>query len=140
MELEEEKTDRSYQFGRLLAIYEKIEQDTYDKETKREANAVRIQSAYCKQPVRYARQLDEMMKQAYFPKLSVGSRNYYKKLIGDIWYIICSQYPKESWNRPLEDTYVIGYYLQRRSMYLSKKDKEQIEEKEEEQNVNSTEE
>lgn len=140
MELEEEKTDRSYQFGRLLAIYEKIEQDTYDKETKREANAVRIQSAYCKQPVRYARQLDEMMKQAYFPKLSVGSRNYYKKLIGDIWSIICSQYPKESWNRPLEDTYVIGYYLQRRSMYMSKKDKEQIEEKEEEQNVNSTEE
>ena len=34
MSLDKEKKDRSYQFGRLLAVMEKVERDTYTDEAE----------------------------------------------------------------------------------------------------------
>lgn len=45
MSLDKEKKDRSYQFGRLLAVMEKVERDTYTDEG-REPNAIRMQSVF----------------------------------------------------------------------------------------------
>ena len=50
MALEADKRDRSYQFGRLLAILEKTERDTYTKDTDRETNAIRRMSVYAQRP------------------------------------------------------------------------------------------
>ena len=36
MELDREFTDRSYLYGRLLAVYEQVERRTYDFDEKRE--------------------------------------------------------------------------------------------------------
>ncbi|MBR4907566.1 MAG: type I-C CRISPR-associated protein Cas8c/Csd1 [Acidaminococcaceae bacterium] len=45
--LQEDKADRSYQYGRLLAVFEKVERDDIDKRSEeREPNAIRLQSVY----------------------------------------------------------------------------------------------
>ena len=125
MALEPEKRDRSYQFGRLLAIMEKIETDTYSAaDDKRESNAMRLQSVFCREPMTYAALLEKQMDKAYLPKLSSKTRGFYKKLLGQIFEMI-SQEKESEWNKPLQDTYLIGYYLQRNDLY-TKKNKEDI--------------
>lgn len=125
MDLDKDRLDRSYQFGRLLAVYEKIERDTYDaQDGKRDPNAMRIQSVYCNQPLHYACELDRQMVRAYFPRLSTGAQIYYKNLIEEIMAVIY-QFPEKSWNQPLGDTYLIGYYLQRMNLYTKKASEEE---------------
>lgn len=127
MALEPEKKDRSYQFGRLLAVMEKVERDTYDNDT-REPNAIRMQSVFCQRPMYAAGNLEKQLERAYFPRLKPGSRVWYKNLMGQIMDII-SAFPQEDWNKPLEDSYLMGYYLQRSALYTKKNDNE-TEEKE----------
>ena len=62
------------------------------------------------------------MVKAYFPRLKPGSRIWYRNLIGEIMEII-SQFPGAE-NKPLEDTYLLGYYLQRSALYAKKTDNE----------------
>lgn len=116
MALEPEKQDRSYQFGRLLAVMEKAEADTYGREEARETNAIRMQSVFCRRPMYAAGIIEQQLEQAYFPQLSVGIRRWYKGIISQIMEQI-SAYPQESWNLPLEDSYLMGYYLQRNALY-----------------------
>ena len=64
MALNPQKQDRSYQFGRLLAVMEKIETDTFDStDDKRTSNAMRLQSVFCKEPMKYANLLTNRIKQ-----------------------------------------------------------------------------
>lgn len=119
MSLEEKKEDRSYQFGRLLAVLEKAERDTYDDDEKREPNAIRLQSLFCRRPMATAANIEEGLERAYFPRLKPGSRMFYKKLIGEILEEI-NRFPQEEWNRPLGETYLMGYYLQRQALYTKK--------------------
>ena len=116
MALEPEKKDRSYQFGRLLAVMEKVERDTYDSGESRDANAIRMQSVFCQRPMYAAGILEKQLERAYFPRLRPGSRIWYKNLIGEIMAVI-SAFPQEDWNKPLEDSYLMGYYLQRSALY-----------------------
>ena len=122
MQLDPGKHDRSYQFGRLLAVLEKVERDTYGADEEREPNAIRQQSVFCQRPMYAAANIEKQLERAYFPRLKPGSRAFYKNLIGEILekIHIC---PENEWNRPLEDTYLMGYYLQRNDLYKSKKDK-----------------
>lgn len=127
MELDQMRYDRSYQFGRLLAVYEKIERDTYEQGTMREPSAIRLQSVYSRQPLHYAGELDRQMERAYFPRLkSNGIKIFYKNLIAQILERIYES-PKEEWNKPLGDTYLMGYYLQRKNLYSAKKNGEEVE-------------
>lgn len=126
MALEPERKDRSYQFGRLLAVMEKVERDTYEDEV-REPNAIRLQSVFCQRPMHTAGVLEKQLERAYFPRLKPGSRIWYKNLIGQIMELL-SEYP-DDWNKPLEDSYLMGYYLQRSALYTKKTDNE-MEEKE----------
>lgn len=128
MDLDKDRKDRSYQFGRLLAVYEKVERDAWSSASnqnnsdKRETNAIRLQSVYCNRPMHYAFELDKQMEKAYFPRLSHGSAVYYKNLIGEIMANI-NVFPQEEWDQPLKDTYLMGYYLQRKDMYTKKENK-----------------
>lgn len=127
MSLDKEKKDRSYQFGRLLAVMEKVERDTYTDEG-REPNAIRMQSVFCDRPLYTAKIINDRLN-PYFERLRPGSRAYYKKLIGEIAEQL-SNYDDAQLNRPLGDTYLMGYYLQRNELYTSKSNetKEEIEE------------
>ncbi len=118
MALEKDKKDRSYQFGRLLAVMEKVERDTYDRDEKREPNAIRMQSVFCERPMYAARIIRDSLN-PYFAKLSPGMRIYYNNLIGEIFERL-SEFDEKDLNRQLEDSYLLGYYLQRSELYTKK--------------------
>lgn len=119
MALEQEKKDISYQYGRLLAVLEKIERDTYEKEEARETNAIRMQSVFTRRPQYASRIIWEQLKKAYYPRIKPSGRAYYDRLIGQILDQI-SQFPESQQNAALKDTYLFGYYLQRNALYASK--------------------
>ena len=120
MALEKGKADRSYQFGRLLAAMEQVERQTYDVVEKREPNAIRMQSVFCERPLATARILNERIE-PYMERLTPGSRAFYRGVIGEIMEQL-SRFDDVKLNRPLEDSYLMGYYLQRNAFY-AKKDK-----------------
>lgn len=120
MSLEPEKKDISYQYGRLLAVFEKIERDTYDKDEQREPNASRMQSVFAKRPRYASRILWEQLKKAYYPHLKPWNRVKYDRLIGEIIEQI-SNLPQAEHEEALKDTYLFGYYLQKKALYTSDK-------------------
>lgn len=120
MTLDYENTDRSYLFGRLLAVLEKAERSTFSRDETREPNAIRLQSAYINHPMSTWRTLDTALN-PYFQRMKLGSRNFYKNLISEIVEKLDTD-EQDILNRPLEDLYLIGYYLQRAELnrYLPK--------------------
>lgn len=125
--LEPERKDRSYQWGRLLAVMEKIEKDTYDKSENRETNAIRMQSVFVQRPGYATQVIMEQLKNAYYPRLNPASRIYYDRLIGEIMEQL-SLFDANEYGKPLTETYLPGYYLQKNAFY-TKKDNEETEEK-----------
>lgn len=128
MALEPEKKDISYQYGRLLAVLEKIERDTYDSNEKREPNAIRMQSVFTKRPLHTSRLVLEQLKKAYYPKISPASRTFYDRLISQIFEQI-ADCPHAAQETALKDSYLFGYYLQRSALYAPKNEENQEEEK-----------
>ena len=122
MALEANNKDRSYQFGRLLAVMEKIERDTFGKDETREPNAIRLQSVFCQRPLLISNQLQSVMDRAYLPRIKPEARSYYRKLLGEIINVISENDPAEI-NKPLTEMYLIGYYLQRNALYTKKEEK-----------------
>lgn len=119
MALEPEKKNRSYQFGRLLAVMEKAERDTFNSGENREPNAMRMQAVFVKRPMYAAKIIIEQLKKVYFSRLPIGVRNYYDKLIGEIMLMI-SEFSDSDINRPLGEEYLIGYYLQKNALYTKR--------------------
>lgn len=123
MKLDVKNQDRSYLFGRLLAVCEKIEKRTYDRGEMRDSNAIRLQSAYVNHPMQTWKILEGMLN-PYFRKLTPGSREYYKDLISGI----VSSFKEEdamTLNQELKETYLLGYYLQRAELNKKKEEKEE---------------
>lgn len=120
--LEPERRDRSYQWGRMLAVMEKIERDTYDKDEKREPNAIRLQSVFVRRPAYAFKVVMEQLKTAYYPRLSVGTRIYYDGLIEAIMEQLSLD--MEHYAKPLTEAYLPGYYLQKSALYARKNDNE----------------
>ena len=119
MALDVDKKDRSYQFGRLLAVMEKIEKDTYDAADNRETNAIRMQQKFVQRPFYTTDKVMQKLKSAYLPRLSMGTRVYYDSLIGEIMEKI-SVFSNEL-NRPLSESYLLGYYLQKNALYTKRR-------------------
>jgi CRISPR-associated protein Csd1 len=112
--LDTNNTNRSYLFGRLLAIAEKVERDTYGAGEERETNALRMQTIFSRRPLYAWRILEEKLN-PYYSRLTSSSRQYYKRLTGEIVTALedCTQ----ALDRPLEDVYLLGYYSQRQAFY-----------------------
>ena len=110
MALEPEKKNRSYQFGRLLAVLEKAERGAFDNSEKREPNAIRMWSLFVKRPMYATTVIIEQLKNAYYPRLEPGKRGYYDKLIEGIMRVI-SEFPESEIGKPLGEEYLMGYYL-----------------------------
>ena len=126
--LEPERKDRSYQYGRLLAVLEKVEQDAYDRTETRMTNAIRLQPMYVRQPMHTFCIIMDQLKKAYYPRLHPGSRSRYERLIGDILNII-TECPPELGSGALSDNYLLGYYLQKKELYTKQDNMEKEEEK-----------
>lgn len=117
LSLDENNKNRSYLFGRLLAIAEKVERDTYDRDENREPNAMRMQSVFSQRPM-YAWDVLENQLNPYYAKLSPPLRQYYKRMIQEISDKISAD--DENLNSKLEDLYILGYYHQRSKLYTKK--------------------
>lgn len=125
------ENDRSFLYGRLLAIFDKIERDTYDKGEARETNAHRLQAMYVKYPHRTRRNIEEKLI-PYFEKLinfyaqnkKMNATAYYKKLIGEI-SVKLIELDRQDINKKLDETYLLGYYLQRQEFYKTKEETEE---------------
>ena len=102
--------DRSYLFGRLLAVAEIVESSTYNKENIRETNALRMQKAFALRPMSTWRMLEERLE-PYYKQLNPGLRLYYRKITEEI---VDGLSPSAAeLNQKLDDIYLLGYYHQR---------------------------
>ncbi|MCD7728270.1 MAG: type I-C CRISPR-associated protein Cas8c/Csd1 [Ruminococcus sp.] len=117
MELDNKNSNRSYLFGRLLAIGEKVENLAMflsGSSEDRSTNAERLRSAFVNHPFRTWSAIDDALV-PYFGKLSSGTRNYYKELICELLgrisevCTIDGKLNEGLLNKRLEDVYLIGY-------------------------------
>ncbi len=123
MKLDLENQDRSYLFGRLLAVCEKVERKTYDRGEARDPNAIRLQSAFVNHPMQTWKILEGLLN-PYFQKLRPGSREYYRELISQI----VTSFKEDdtiALNQELKETYLLGYYLQRAELNKKREEKEE---------------
>lgn len=120
--------DRSYLFGRLLAVAEEVERSTYDRQEGREPNAIRMQAVFSKRPL-YAFRIIEEQLNPYFARMNPGLRRYFKNLMSEILDKLPAEDPKL--NQKLDHTYLLGYYHQRTAL-TTKKETLKMEEKEDE--------
>lgn len=110
MALDKNCSDRSYLFGRLLAVAEAAENSIYTDENRRETNAMRMQKAFSLRPMATWRLLEEKLE-PYYKQLNPGLRQYYRKLTQEIVDKLSAS--DGSLNQKLDDIYLLGYYHQR---------------------------
>lgn len=113
MALDKNCSDRSYLFGRLLAVADAIENSTYTDDDRRETNAIRMQKVFTLRPMAtwsvlsdklgpYNRRLLQLKPHLY---------RYYQNTIDDI---LRNFSPSDcTLNQPLDDIYLLGYSHQR---------------------------
>ena len=129
MSLEPCKMDRSYQFGRLMAVFEQIERAVSYKtgQEHRTSYTIRYQKAFCNKPFTATENIHTHLRDAYLPRLSMGRQVYYQNLIGEIMEIL-SRFSAVELNAKLSETYLLGYYLQRSEMMQKGKRQDEQEE------------
>jgi len=117
MELDRSYTDRSYLYGRLLAIAEDVERRTYDKGETRVTNAERYMQVFVQKPFRTWATIQRNIK-PYLNSLKPGSREYYKNLFGEITGLF-TEGDFES-KTALDGKYLLGYDCQRTALRAHK--------------------
>ncbi len=123
MAFDPNETDRSYLFGCLLAIADKAESDTYEKEDhdKRITNARRYWSAFASRPSQTWMLIEERLR-PYLDKLDGGKRINYEKLMGEI---TSKMRPADfADNSRLSPLYLLGYHHYNAKLYEKKTNKE----------------
>lgn len=120
MAWELDKRDRSFQFGRLLAVLERGEEDYYQKtQEARQTNAVKFMSEFRQRPWFVFERINRQLHQAYLGRIESWQVRRYQRLVGEITAIL-GQFPEEELNRPLDDIYLMGYELQRNAFFTKK--------------------
>lgn len=125
--LNEECNDLSYLYGRLLAVYEKLEADVlYEKSNKtnnegrRSTNAERLWTVYIKTPARTLMILENKIRpyKERLQKSKPGSYIYYEQLISSIINCIVENVDFEAEkNKPLDENFIFAYYAQKQDLY-----------------------
>ncbi len=129
-----ETCDRSFQYGRLLAVMERAELDYYKKTNEdRQTNAIKSLADFRRRPFTVYARVDEHLRTAYLPRMEPLARQRYLTLKEDIVGRI-SSFPENDLNKPLDDIYLLGYDLQRAEFFKSvcKENKKTIENESEE--------
>lgn len=127
MALDKNCSDRSYLFGRLLAIADAIENNTYTDEDRRETNAIRMQKAFTLRPMTTWSALWDKLR-PYNKRLAQskpGLYRYYHSVIDDILNRLSPFDP--TLNQKLNDIYLLGYSHQR-AYRTEKSDSQETEE------------
>lgn len=121
MALDENCTDRSYLFGRLLALAEVSEKAAYQNGEERPTNAERYFEKFSSNPL----QTWGIIKTRLIPyqnRLKTGAKIYYQRIYDDIM----QKFDVGSFadNSRLSPLYLLGYSHQRYALYHSDKNKD----------------
>lgn len=130
MEWPLDKEDRDFQFGRLLAVMEKAEQDFYKahKMEMRPTNAIKSLAAFKQTPWIVFERVNERLESAYLPRIKLRNRNCYYKLRDEISAILAQC--GGDLNAVLTPYYLMGYELQRNAFFKKTDTNDTIEEEE----------
>lgn len=110
MALNEQSRDRSYLFGRLLAIADKVERIALNmKKEDRPTSARRLMNAFSKKPYSTWGIL-ELKLNPYFDRINPSARAYYEKELN----VVMDSIEMENYqnNKPLEPSFLLGYHNQ----------------------------
>lgn len=118
MAWELDKQERSFQYGRLLAVMERAEADYYynSQQEGRQTNAMKRMSVFRRRPWAVAEQINAQLVLAYLPRLKPWQADRYSRLRGEIIEIIQS-FPEEELDKPLNNLYLMGYERQRSEFF-----------------------
>lgn len=126
MALNKNETDRSYLYGRLLAVADSIEETyNYRKKTNRTTtNASRMMEAYSKRPARTWKIIYERLT-PYIQGLPGGLAYFYKNQINEI----LDKFDSDEFNsnKSLSPNYLLGFTHQK--MYKKEEEIKELEEK-----------
>ncbi|MBY0757723.1 type I-C CRISPR-associated protein Cas8c/Csd1 [Sellimonas caecigallum] len=111
MALNKECENRAYLYGRLLAVADRIEYRTFEKEkdNARVTNAKRYMNIFSQRPFETWKIIEENL-QPYLNKLPIVERRYYENLIDSI----CQLFDMDSFrkNDKLDGLYLLGFHSQ----------------------------
>lgn len=130
--LDHENKNRSYLFGRLLAIFELLELQRYQldgSKNNRITNAERYWSAYTSQPAKLMMNLTNKIR-PYEEAVKLNSPGIFKKLDKERVEIMDSLSPlmqDRGINDPLDYRFIFGYYAEKKYFY-TKQEKSESEE------------
>ena len=130
--LDHENKNRSYLFGRLLAIFELLELQRYQldgSKNNRITNAERYWSAYTSQPAKLMMNLTNKIR-PYEEAVKLNSPGIFKKLDKEREEIMDSLSPlmqDRGINDPLDYRFIFGYYAEKKYFY-TKQEKTESEE------------
>lgn len=107
--VDQECDNRNYLYGRMLAIADRIEYRTYDREDGRTTNAKRYMTAFSQRPFSTWKNLEEKLH-PYLQRLKPGERNKYMNLLDDV----ASKFTVEKFecDEPLNGLYLLGFHSQ----------------------------
>lgn len=119
-----DNTDRSYLFGRLLALFEQLEEITYDKGKERATHAQKLWTTYTNNPAMTMLRLRKLLN-PYEIKLAKSESPIKQELYADIKKEMTSvtnmlsehyDFQSTDMSRPLDYNFIFGYEAQRRSV------------------------
>ena len=129
MELSLNTQSRGFQYGRLLALYEWIEESVRFSSGKKGVTvAARNWSAFVHRPQHTAAIIKERLVSAYLSRATSGAKARFdileQEIIGNIAGLTDVQ------DRPLSDDYLFGYSLQKKALWAKRASADEQEENE----------
>ncbi|MCM1524984.1 MAG: type I-C CRISPR-associated protein Cas8c/Csd1 [Ruminococcus sp.] len=124
MALDEKRADRSYLYGRLLAVADAAEASTYDNDEKRTTNAKRYFEAFSNRPYStwniIRKRLSPYLEKHDKANKSVYSENYYSNLINTVTDMFDADDFED--NSKLEPIYLHAYSCQMKKLSGGRKE------------------
>jgi CRISPR-associated protein Csd1 len=121
--LEEDRRDRDYLYGRLLAVADKVERAALEARSEdRESNAVRYMQRFSKYPCSTWKLLYTEKLPPYLKQLNPGLRGWYEGIIQNISdKFIVEEFVSD---KALSGEFLLGYHCQQKDFWR-KRDKDQ---------------
>lgn len=120
--VDQECDNRNYLYGRLLALADRAEYRTYEKEDGRTTNAKRYMTAFSQRPFSTWKNLEEKL-QPYLQRLKPGERIKYMNMLDDV----AGKFTVKSFecDEPLNGLYLLGFHSQSLDLRSWKGEKEE---------------
>jgi CRISPR-associated protein Csd1 len=114
--LEEDRKDRDYLYGRLLAVADRVESRVlYKRKEERETNAVRYMQRFSKYPCSTWELLYVEKLRPYFSHLSKKNRDWYEALIQEIKSLF--NHDDFISDKSLTGEFLLGYHCQQKAFW-----------------------